>query len=73
MGSAFHSPRPLVVRRTDLPSGGTAWLCPTCAANLWVYERLLVKFGGSIPWEIQRCFGNRIRALVKRGRTALMI
>lgn len=72
-GSRFHSPNPLLVHEVDLvPWDGhekrhTAWLCGTCRGNLWVYQKLLYERHGEIPWEVQRSFGNGIRALAKRG------
>lgn len=72
-GSKFHSPTPLILHRVDLvPWDNTgekvyAKLCGTCRENLWVYQQILQKNNGEIEWELQRCFGNKIRALAKRG------
>lgn len=72
-GSKFHSPNPLLVHEVDLvpwdarPAVHTAWLCGTCKGNLWVYQKILHERHGDIPWDVQRSFGNQIRALAKRG------
>ena len=72
-GSKFHSPTPLVLHSVDLvPWDNTgnkvyAKLCGTCRENLWVYQQLLMNNNGDMSWELQRCFGNRIRALAKQG------
>lgn len=72
-GAKFHSPNPLIVHETNLvpwdshAAVHTAWLCGTCRSNLWVYQRLLQERRGDIPWEVQRSFGNAIRALAKQG------
>jgi hypothetical protein len=72
-GSKFHSPNPLLVHEVDLvpwdshPTSHTAWLCGTCRGNLWVYQKILYERKGDIPWDVQRSFGNGIRALAKRG------
>lgn len=72
-GSKFHSPNPLLVYEVDLVPWDDriqvhiAWLCGTCRGNLWVYQELLKEREGDIPWDVQRSFGNQIRALAKQG------
>jgi hypothetical protein len=73
-GSKHHSPTPLILRQVSLiPKAGTAVIHPTailcgvCRDNLRVYQSLLVAHDGVIPWEVQRCFGNQIRALALKG------
>jgi len=71
-GSIHHSPTPLLLRVVPLnPWGATekphVWLCSLCQDNLAVFQHLLDKYDGKIPWVIQRQFGNSIRALGLQG------
>lgn len=63
-GSRFHSPRPMIVHRTEMPGnpGEHLYLCGTCLDNM----RLLTTLQQAcpLPWTARRCFGNTIRALV---------
>lgn len=63
-GSRFHSPRPMIVHRLEMPHrpGEHIYLCGTCADNF----QLLTELEGAttVPWTTRRCFGNTIRALV---------
>lgn len=63
-GSRFHSPRPLLVHRTELPHrpGEPIYLCGTCTDNYRLLSRL--EAVTEIPWPVRRCFGNLIRAIV---------
>ena len=71
-GAKFHSPTPLILHEVDLiPWDQTAprlyvKLCGTCRDNLWVYQQIMLRNDGDMTWELQRCFGNRIRGLAKR-------
>jgi hypothetical protein len=62
-GAKFHSPTPLVVHAVTV--SGREWLCATCRDNLAVFRHLLAEAGGSLPWPVARCFGNRLRALAE--------
>jgi hypothetical protein len=75
-GSRYHTPTPLEVAPylfhvDDIaayygPSTSDAtWLCGTCAANLRVFFGLMRGTDGSMPWEVQREFGNGIRRIGK--------
>ena len=63
VGAKFHSPHPLVVEyvgviglEEHIP------LCGTCSDNLRVFLSLMTASEGSLPWEVRREFGNRLRA-----------
>jgi hypothetical protein len=69
-GARFHSPNPLVLRKVFLAPDGTgitANVCGTCADNLTVLQRLLVKCDGDVDWPVRREFGNLVRALAQKG------
>ena len=76
-GARFHSPTPLVLTRVwitpePLESARDSnvlqvMLCPTCAANLRVLQRLLVATKGELPWKVRREFGNDLRLLAMKG------
>lgn len=61
-GSKFHSPTPLVVLKTPVGEEIIP-LCGTCRDNLGVFLSLMTTSNGSLPWEVRREFGNRIRSL----------
>lgn len=74
-GSKFHSPTPLVTYPYDLAAPDLAppekgkpkdpvRLCGVCRGNLGVF--LMLTDSGDLEWEVQRQFGNRIRALGQR-------
>lgn len=65
-GAKFHSPTPLVVEEVILGDGTKVWLCPTCTANLDVFEALCEANDGELPWPVRREFGNTLRALGER-------
>jgi hypothetical protein len=72
--SAFHSPRPLVVNEVELVPWShdfsiskKLWLCPTCAANLLVFQTILFEGNGKVDYKLAREFGNAIRNLGKEG------
>lgn len=62
-GSKFHSPRPMVVHPVPMPHapGGMIYLCGTCSDNVRLL--LALQEQGPVPWTVQRCFGNLIRAV----------
>jgi hypothetical protein len=62
VGSKYHSPTPLVVMGVRVGEE-VVNLCPTCQANLKVFVSLMTSSNGSLPWEVRREFGNRIRSL----------
>lgn len=73
-GAMYHTPRPLVLMHVlliptdwlgDL-NGEKVWLCGTCRENLEVYQALLWRYDGELPWPLKREFGNMIRALGDR-------
>lgn len=63
-GSRFHSPRPMIVHRTEVPGrpGEHVYLCGTCLDNTRLLQEL--EQHAHVPWNTRRCFGNAIRALV---------
>jgi hypothetical protein len=63
-GSRFHSPRPMLLHRVELPHnpGQPIYLCGTCADNYHLLHAL--EQPRKVPWPVRRCFGNMIRALV---------
>lgn len=63
-GSKFHSPRPMIVHRLEMPHkpGEPLYLCGTCLDNVRLLTAL--EHATPIPWTARRCFGNTIRALV---------
>jgi hypothetical protein len=63
-GSKFHSPRPMIVHRVEVPQqpGEHIYLCGTCADNYRLLTAL--EHTTSVPWPARRCFGNTIRAIV---------
>jgi hypothetical protein len=67
-GAKFHSPRPLIVAEVILAGGRKANLCGVCRDNLLVLRELLNKYDGSLPWDVRREFGNRLRSLVPMGK-----
>ncbi len=73
-GSAFHSPRPLVVHEYDLcpwsadpQRHGKVCLCAICGEILIVYQTLLAEGDGRLHYTLTREFGNAIRRLAHRG------
>lgn len=64
-GAKFHSPKPHVLVRVPLTKSESVWLCPTCAHNFDILQRLL-KVDSRLSWVVRREFGNRLRALVAR-------
>lgn len=63
-GSKFHSPRPMIVHRLEMPTrpGEHLYLCGTCLDNVSLLTAL--EQATTVPWNTRRCFGNTIRALV---------
>lgn len=63
-GSKFHSPRPMIVHRMEMPSspGEHIYLCGTCLDNVALLT--VLEHATHVPWNARRCFGNAIRALV---------
>lgn len=63
-GSRFHSPRPMIVHRTEMPHrpGEPIYLCGTCLDNVRLLAAL--ETTTTVPWPARRTFGNTIRALV---------
>lgn len=72
-GARFHSPTPLTLVKVWITPGpdddesSLVRLCPTCAANLRILQRLLVASNGDLPWVTRREFGNDLRLLAMRG------
>lgn len=78
-GSAFHSPKPLMVRQVSLlpwanvpetawgDSPRTAYLCGVCGDNLAVFQAILYHLDGELHYTLAREFGNRIRSLGQSG------
>jgi hypothetical protein len=62
-GSKFHSPRPMIVHRVEMPQkpGEHIYLCGTCADNYALLTAL--EHAHPLPWPARRCFGNTIRAI----------
>lgn len=62
-GSKFHSPRPMIVHRVEMPQqpGEHLYLCGTCRDNYHLLTNL--QHTTHIPWPTRRCFGNTIRTL----------
>lgn len=63
-GSKFHSPRPMIVHRMEMPQkpGEHIYLCGTCLDNVNLLR--VLEQATRVPWNTRRCFGNTIRALV---------
>jgi hypothetical protein len=63
-GSRFHSPRPMIIHRTQVPGrpGEDVYLCGTCRDNALLLA--VLEQSAHVPWAVRRCFGNGIRALV---------
>jgi hypothetical protein len=70
-GAKFHSPRPMIVHPFELPQseGEIVYLCGTCADNVQVLLALLTAREGSVPWVVQRCFGNLARRVAMQAYT----
>lgn len=77
-GSAFHSPKPLLLHHTPIydpswPSAEpeeripTVLLSGTNRDSLIVWQTLLYEMEGVVPWEIRREIGNVIRAIGEQG------
>lgn len=65
-GSRFHSPRPMIVHRLEMPqpTGEPIYLCGTCLDNARLLRTLEHTTPGGVPWTTRRHFGNTIRALI---------
>jgi hypothetical protein len=69
-GSDYHTPTPLLLHRYRVQADGSlaegalgVMLCATCADNLRILLNLLWSSEGTLPWEVRREFGNKIRQL----------
>lgn len=67
-GAKFHSPKPLLVHRVELPNSHVVHLCGVCRDNLRLLWELQTVRQGQLPWNIRREFGNQLRSLAISGK-----
>lgn len=70
VGAKFHSPKPLLVHKVELPDSRVVHLCGVCRDNLRFLWELLNVREGQLPWHIRREFGNQLRSLVTNGKVS---